>query len=224
MSSQLETKTYREGMATLDYFLALPVGYDPDDQMRRWPLALFLHGSGERGRNLKKLLAYGPPRQVSDGREFPFILVAPQCPPHDRWNVRLLTGLIDEIERTYAIDPDRIVVTGVSMGGHGTWELGVTIPERLAAIAPVCGWGDPSQACALRSVPVWAFHGAKDDVVPLGGSQVMVEAVVACGGQARLTIYPNAGHDSWTPTYNNPEVYEWLMAQRRARTSPLALP
>lgn len=220
MSSRLEPLTYREGKTTLRYLLALPAGYDRDNPGHRWPLVLFLHGSAERGRNLDKLLAYGPPRQISEGRAFPFLLVAPQCPPHVRWNVPVLGGLLDEIERTYAVDPERVVVTGVSMGGQGTWELGSATPGRFAALAPVCGWGDPSRACALRSVPVWAFHGAKDDTVPLAASQVMVEAVVACGGQAKLTIYPNAGHDSWTPTYNNPEVYEWLMAQQRAHATP----
>lgn len=227
-SSRLEARTYRNGGATLSYLLALPEGYTPNTQSNTqpntqeqpWPLLLFLHGSGERGRNLDKLLVYGPPRQVNEGREFPFILIAPQCPPRERWSIPLLSGLLDEIARDYAVDPDRVLVSGVSMGGFGTWALATATPERFAAIAPVCGGGDPRLACNLRSVPVWAFHGALDDIVPLSESERMVEAVAACGGQAKLTIYPNASHDSWTPTYNNPEVYEWLLAQRRATASP----
>lgn len=224
MSSRLEPRAYHNGRATLHYYLALPPDYSPPSQagdatnaeVPRWPLLLFLHGAGEKGNNLNKLLVYGPPRQVSQGRDFPFILVAPQCPPRDRWNVPLLNGLLDEVMRDYAVDPDRVVVSGVSMGGYGTWGLGIATPERFAALAPVCGGGNPREAHRLRSVPVWAFHGAKDDVVPLSASEEMVAEVVAAGGDAKLTIYPNAGHDAWTLTYDNPEVYDWLMAQRRA--------
>jgi len=129
--------------------------------------------------------------------------------------VAALEELIDSIQRRYRVDAARIYVTGLSMGGFATWELAARHPERYAAVIPVCGVGDPSRAHRLRDLPVWAFHGALDDVVPLSGSQDMIDAIKAAGGNPRFTIYPQAGHDSWTETYANDEIYSWLIQQRR---------
>lgn len=201
---------------TLNYLLYLPEGYNPQ---QRWPLVLFLHGSGERGDNLDQLKNHGLPKLIAEGQEFPFIVVAPQCPKSDSWNSKAqlaaLSALLDEIERSYTIDPDRIYVTGLSMGGYGTWALATAHPQRFAAIAPICGGGNPTTVRAIRHVPVWVFHGAKDRVVPLEASQVMVDALKAAGGDVKFTIYPNAGHDSWTETYANPELYTWLLQHSR---------
>ncbi|MGB9623674.1 MAG: prolyl oligopeptidase family serine peptidase [Phycisphaerae bacterium] len=206
------------------YLLFLPEEYGRD-RARRWPLLLFLHGAGERGDDLNLLKRHGPPKIVEKDPHFPFIVVAPQCPAN-RFGFAndVLIALLDDVIARYAVDPDRVYVTGLSMGGYGTWSLACAYPERFAAIVPICGKGETWQAGNLKHVPVWAFHGAKDTVVPPEGSEKMVEAVRRNGGEAKLTIYPEAGHDSWTATYDNPELYEWLLKHRRyaagAKTEP----
>lgn len=197
------------------YLFYLPPTFRADSG-ERWPLLLFLHGAGERGSNLDLIRAHGIPRRIDEGENLPCIVASPQCPEGERWSVEALSALLDEIERQYPIDLDRVYVTGMSMGGVGTWDLAITQPDRFAAIAPICGRGEPSRVCAIAHLPVWAFHGSKDVTVPLERSQEMVDALQRCGGNVRLTIYPNAGHDSWTRTYSNPELYMWLFAQRRS--------
>jgi predicted peptidase len=200
------------------YLLYLPQDYDPQSA-KRWPLVLFLHGSGERGDNLHMVAHHGPSKHVEEGQHFPFILVSPQCPAHGWWSrepdVHALAELLDEIESNYAVDPDRVYVTGLSMGGYGVWSLAIAYPHRFAAIAPICGGGNPWTVSAIRHIPVWAFHGDQDRAVPIEDGKAMVDAHRACGGNANLTIYPGVGHDSWTQTYANQEFYNWLLAQRR---------
>ena len=203
----------------LDYLLFLPRRYPG---RRRWPLILFLHGAGERGDDLEIVKRHGVPKLVEADSSFPFVAVSPQCPTGGRWHLYLKTlgALLDDVTARYAVDPSRIYLTGLSMGGYGTWHLAARYPDRFAAIAPVCGGGlasagFPDKARALRGVPVWAFHGALDTTVPVAESRRLVDALRAAGGDARLTIYPDAGHDSWTPTYADPALYDWLLAQRR---------
>ena len=197
------------------YLLYLPQDYGRKEQ--KWPLMLFLHGAGERGDNLDLVKKHGPPKLIEQGKHFPFIIVSPQCPAGVWWPEKIdtLVALLDEIAAKYAVDTDRVYLTGLSMGGFGTWSLACRHPERFAAIAPICGGGMWFLADRLKAVPVWAFHGAKDRVVPLDLSESMVEAVKRMGGDARLTVYPEAQHDSWTVTYNNPELYDWFLAHRR---------
>ena len=127
----------------------------------------------------------------------------------------LITADPDAVARAERIDRDRIYLTGLSMGGFGTWALALRHPERYAAILPVCGGGERQLARRLREMPIWAFHGDADQVVPVERSQEMIDAIKKLGGPPRFTAYPGVGHDSWTATYDNPEVYEWLLAQRR---------
>jgi predicted peptidase len=192
------------------YLISLPEGYGTVDQ--KWPLVLFLHGAGERGADLELVKKHGPPRLIAEGKTFPFIMVAPQCPEGQWWSEDVLIALLDKIESDYSVDRSREYLTGLSMGGFGTWRLAMLNPDRFAAIMPVCGGGDEKLICAIKNVPAWAFHGAKDPVVPLSESQKIVDALKACGGDPKLTVYPEAGHDSWTETYNNPEVYTWLLS------------
>ena len=196
------------------YLLYLPKAYGADPA-RRWPLLLFLHGSGERGADLAKVKAHGPPKFLDGRDDFPFVVVSPQCPDGERWQADALAALLDDVTRRLRIDPDRVSVTGMSMGGRGTWDLAMTYPGRFAAIAPVCGGALPDRACRLKNVPVKAFHGAKDDVVPLAESETVVAAVRACGGTAELVVHPEANHDSWSATYADATLWEWLLAQRR---------
>jgi predicted peptidase len=193
-----------------NYLLYLPKDYETED--KNWPLVLFLHGAGERGSDIEKVKAHGIPKLISEGKEFPFIAVSPQCPENIFWNVSLLSALLDEIESKYKVDKKRIYLTGLSMGGHGTWSLAIQEPKRFAAIAPVCGWSNPATACLLKEIPIWVFHGAKDFIVPVSSSEQMVEKLKTCGTDVKLTIYPEAGHDSWTETYNNEELYTWLLS------------
>lgn len=199
--------------AKLGYLLYLPANYQ--DSQKRWPLMLFLHGSGESGANLAQVKRHGPPKVVESRTDFPFVLVSPQSPGHG-WNTELLNELLDQILRDYRVDADRVYLTGLSMGGFGTWALAAAHPEKFAAIAPICGGGNPSDAKKLAPLPTWVFHGAKDDTVPPQRSQAMVEAIKAAGGNPQFTLYPEAGHDSWTVTYDNPEFYDWLLKQKRA--------
>jgi len=198
------------------YLLYLPRNYGVE-KGKRWPLMLFLHGAGERGDDLTLVEVHGPPKLIAKGRDYPFIVVSPQCPTGIWWSLDVLNALLDEIIASYAVDEDRVYVTGLSMGGFGTWGLAIERPERFAAIAPVCGGGDPWQADRLKGVPAWVFHGAKDGVVPPKKSEEMVEALKKVGGEVEFTLYPDAGHDSWTATYDNPKLYEWLLAHTRRK-------
>lgn len=181
----------------------------------RYPLMIFLHGSGERGADLEKVKAHGPPKIAARDPNFPFLLVSPQLPADQDWDLDKLRAILAWALKTLPADPDRVVLTGLSRGGHATWRWGAAEPARFAAIAPVAGRGVPTTACALKAMPVWAFHGDRDDVVTPEGSFAMARAIRACGGQPRLTIYPDLGHNSWDPAYDDPALYYWLLAQRR---------
>ncbi len=208
-SAQLDTTA----RVCMGYWIYLPPDYQ---EQECWPLLLFLHGSGERGDDLELVKKHGPPKLIAAGRQFPFIVVSPQCPKNQWWQPVELIALLDHIVATYKVDEDRIYVTGLSMGGFGTWSLAAYRPDRFAAIAPICGGGEIYWAKNLARLPVWAFHGGKDRGVPPERSERMVEAINKEGGNAKLTIYPDAGHDAWTETYNNPEFYQWLLKQKRS--------
>jgi predicted peptidase len=212
-----EAKHFEETIkvtAKIDYLLFLPEGYGKTKH--RWPLMLFLHGSGESGTNLTKVKAHGPPKIVDSKLDFPFILVSPQSPGRG-WDPDILNALLDQITSKYRVDKDRVYLTGLSMGGYGTWALAAEHPEKFAAIVPICGGGNPADAKKLAKLPIWVFHGAKDPTVPVERSKEMVEAIKNAGGDAKLTIYPEAGHDSWTETYDNPQLYTWLLEHKRSQ-------
>jgi predicted peptidase len=199
---------------TCKYLLYLPEGYG--QKGKKWPLMMFLHGAGERGDNLELVKKHGLTKLIEQGKKFDFIIVSPQCPEHQWWPAKadVLIAMLSDIESKYDVDTDRVYLTGLSMGGFGSWTLGCCFPQRFAAIAPICGGGEKLLAPAMKNLPIWAFHGAKDPVVPLIRSQEMVDAVNAAGGNAKLTVYPNAEHDSWTQTYNDPTLYEWFLSHR----------
>jgi predicted peptidase len=207
----------------LKYLFYLPRGYQAGSA-KRWPLILFLHGSGERGNNVWKVATHGPPKVVTNRSDFPFILVSPQCPDGKHWERDSLLALLDDVIGRNNVDTNRVYLTGLSMGGYGTWELGLSSPEKFAAIAPICGGGEfislllssREKTKSLKTLGIWAFHGAKDPVVPLSESERMVEAAKKAGvKEVKLTVYPEAGHDSWTETYKSPELYEWLLKHDR---------
>ena len=201
---------------SLEYLLWLPDGYD-EDASAEWPLVLFLHGAGERGDDLDRVRAWGPPKFATEGESLPYILVAPQCPADSWWNSGDLLRLLDRIQQDERVDADRVYVTGLSMGGYGTWDLAAAAPDRFAAIAPVCGGaGTPLFMLErLTDLPIWAFHGSDDDIVPLSESVQAVERVRAGGGEARLTVYEGVGHDSWRRAYADEAFWAWLLSQKR---------
>jgi predicted peptidase len=202
--------------STYPYLIYHPEAYAQEKQ-KKWPIILFLHGAGERGEDFRKVQAQGLPRKLQQDNNFPFVVAYPQCPLPSYWQVELLNSWLDEVLEKVGdrVDTSRMYLTGLSMGGYGTWRWATAFPHRFAAIAPICGGGDPAEAHRLKHIPAWAFHGAKDDIVPLSASVEMVEALKAAGGDVQFTIYPEARHDSWTQTYDNRELYEWFLKHRK---------
>lgn len=199
---------------SLNYLLHLPEGYQSDD-LKAWPLVLFLHGAGERGDNLDLVKVHGPPKLIAEGQKFPFILLAPQCPSGQWWETNVIEALLEKTEEEYRVDPDRIYVTGLSMGGYGTWALAMENPDKFAAIAPICGGGVPYRTRSITNLPIWTFHGDADTAVAISETQTLVDELKKRGSDVKFTIYPEVGHDSWTQTYNNPELFEWLLSKKR---------
>ena len=231
------------------YLLHLPAG-DAASAERVWPLIVFLHGSGERGSDPWLVARHGPPKLLRTDAPTPadetpdaaarraaaarqlatqFIVVSPQCPAGAWWDDDAVLALAEEIAAKHKVDSRRVYLTGLSMGGFGTWSVGVKNPGRFAALVPVCGGGqrfdlhrlDRPQKAALPSLGVWAFHGAKDPTVPLEESERMVAALQKAGvTDLQFTVYPEAKHDSWTETYANPDLYTWLLQHSRSPQPP----
>lgn len=200
----------RQAKNGLKYLLYLPSGYTKDKE-KEWPLILFLHGAGEKGYDLNIVRRHGPPKIAENNKDFPFIVVAPQCPPGMYWSAETLKNLLEEVMGEFKADKNRLYLTGISMGGFGTWEMAITYPDLFSAILPICGGGNPTLVHRIKSLPTWCFHGALDDIVPLSESEEMVEALRKVGGNVKFTVYPEADHDSWTQTYNNYEVFQWFL-------------
>ena len=207
-------ETWTEGGQSLDYLLHLPDGHGEGD--KKFPLVLFLHGAGEQGDDVQRVAKHGPPKFAKAGQDLPYILVSPQCPAGDWWSADKTRPFLEAMVAKHDADPDRVYVTGLSMGGYGTWSLIGEIPDKIAAAAPVCGGGEPAKVGPLNGLPIWAFHGDADPVVPLSQSERMVEAAKENGGDVKLTVYPGVKHDSWTQTYDDPEFWKWLLSKNRS--------
>ena len=219
-----QAKTFEKQISVkLDYLLFLPEGYSNDSD-KKWPLMLFLHGAGERGSDVNKVKVHGPPKIVQTKKDFPFIVVSPQCPANSWWKPYELTALLDQIQKDYKVDPDRVYLTGLSMGGFGTWELASQNPQRFAAIAPICGGGNPATARRMRDLPIWVFHGDADRTVPVAMSDEMVAALKKAGNDVKYTRYEGVDHDSWTKTYANEELYTWMLSHKRGEKKSAAAP
>ncbi|MBA2117503.1 carboxylesterase family protein [Bremerella alba] len=193
----------------MDFLLYLPKGYE---QQPKWPLVLFLHGAGERGDDLSLVRKHGPPKLIEKGKEFPFIVVSPQCPKDTWWVTEDVVALVKHIMQIHNVDKNRVYVTGLSMGGRGTWQVAGAMPNEVAAIAPICGPSDVSVVDKIAHLPIWVFHGAKDTAVKISNSEEMVKLLKEKGNAAKFTIYPEAHHDSWTETYDNEQLYDWLLS------------
>lgn len=199
------------------YLLFLPKGYDKAGT-KKWPLIYFLHGRGESYGPLSLVKKWGPPRIVESRPEFPYIVVSPQCPRSESWKQprqqKILQDLLDEVVKTYHVDARRIYLTGLSMGGSGSWTLAAAQPKRFAAVVPICGKGDPKDAGKLKSLPIWVFNGDQDRGAPIERAREMVDSIRKAGGKkVRLTSLEHFGHNVWSAAYNSPELYAWLSRQ-----------
>jgi predicted peptidase len=209
-------RIYTHEKGQLNYLLFLPRDYS---ESQKYPLVFFLHGAGERGSDPEMLKVHGIPKIVEEKPDFGFIAVSPQCPLGKWWSQfdpQVFKGLLDTVVAGHSVDTDRIYLTGISMGGYGSWHFAIAYPDCFAAVVPICGGGDPDKVCVLKDVPVWVFHGARDNVVLPRESIKMVDALKECGSTSvKFTLYSTADHDSWTRTYNSPRLYEWLLEHKR---------
>ena len=196
------------------FLLYLPKGFS-QHSAAKYPLLIFLHGSGESGMDIENVKKHGPPEFLDDRPDFPFIVASPQAPyPPRGFDPEELTILLNQLLQRLPIDKDRVYLTGFSMGGHGTYLWASVHPEIFAAIAPVSGVARPEQACGLRSIPIWAFHGAEDETVKLENAEAGVNAIKECGGDIKFTVYPDVGHSS-DAAYADPQLYQWFLEHRR---------
>jgi predicted esterase len=202
-----------------NYVLYLPEGYDPGDKTAKWPVIYFLHGIGEKGDDLTELLDYGVPKYIMETGGLDAIMIAPQCPGESHWadtdvEEPRLKAFLEENNAKYNIDTDRIYLTGLSMGGRGTWKQALAMPDTFAAIAVVCGRTNTYDFTGILDMPIWMFHGAVDDTVAFQNVNRIVEELYGQGQEYfKLTVYPYLSHDSWTSAYARPDLYEWLLAQ-----------
>jgi len=235
--SRLNAEDFRKrfevrAFKNLPYRLLIPKSYDAK---KSYPLVVFFHGAGERGNDNVKQLVHGMADFASDDvmDKYPCFVMAPQCPAGEQWvdtpwsaaahkmpakptePMQLSLELIGVLQNEFSIDANRIYVTGLSMGGFGTWDAIQRQPKRFAAAVPICGGGDPAYAKQIAHLPIWAFHGDKDGVVKVQRTRDMITAIKAAGGSPKYTEYPGVGHNAWTATYANRKLYAWLFAQKR---------
>jgi pimeloyl-ACP methyl ester carboxylesterase len=192
----------------------LPPGYDPNGS-KHWPLILFLHGSDPHSDDPAVIKKQGLCEYAIEHPDFPFVVISPTSPPGQRFSAATLSMLLDDVMKQYDVDPDRVYLTGLSLGGYATWDLAALTPDRFAAAVPIAGYGDVNDAQRLKNLPMWVFHGEADPTVPIQPDRECVQAIRAIGGRVVFTTYPGVGHNSWTQTYANPKLYEWLLEQRR---------
>lgn len=235
VDKRFEKHVFTKEGASLPYRLLKPDGYDKDGK-ERYPLVIFLHGIGGRGTDNQTQIRSGVAEFAKEAtrKKHPCFLAVPQCPPDKTWSdisrgarvtptfaakptepAALVLELIDGLCKEYRIDTDRNYLTGLSMGGYGTWDLACRKPERFAAALVVCGGGDPAQASNLAKLPIWVVHNDADPLVPVERSREMIAALKKAGGKPEYTEYKAAGHDAWTATYKNEEVLDWLFKQKK---------
>ncbi len=197
------------------YLAYTPAGY-LDAGSDKFPLMIFLHGSGEKGLDINAVRTRAAiPARLENKMDLPFLVIAPQCPPRQHWNPWMLKGLIEEVSQKYRVDPDRIYLTGLSMGGFGTWDTAIAFPDLFAAIVPICGYGDKEDVARIANLPTWVFHGDADATVPIKPDTETVEALRQAHGRVRYTIFHGVGHNSWDAAYAMPDLYTWMLQQKR---------
>lgn len=237
-TNEYKAKTFVQGKDTLQYRILMPVKFNPDIE---YPVVLVLHGSGERGNDNQAQLTHGSKLFLDSTirEKFPAIIVFPQCPADSYWSnvhilavngkrtfrfqkggkptsaMKLLMGLVNEIEDQPYVDDDRLYVGGLSMGGMGTLEILRRMKGEFAAAFPICGGDNPKNVKKYKDVPLWVFHGDKDDVVTPEHSQIIVNALKAEGVDVKFSLYPEANHNSWDQAFAEPELLPWLFSHRK---------
>jgi predicted peptidase len=215
--TQVEQTFKTSDGAEVGYLLYLPENYKPAAAL---PVMLFLHGRGESDGPLSLVAKWGPPQLIARGDKLPYILVSPQCPKEDNWSSPTqqtrITELLDAVVSKYGGNEDRIYLTGLSMGGSGSWRMAADHPEKFAAVVPICGRGQPTDAGKLKSLPIWVFCGDQDGVFKTNDE--LVKSIVAAGGQSiRFTSLENVGHNSWSAAYATPDLYQWFDRHSREK-------
>ena len=215
-SQLIEGEMKTVNVQELGYYLYYPEDYETKSK-EKFPLLLFLHGGGESGNTLNSLKTNGPPKMIAEGKQFPFLILAPQNPDKKKWwNTRAVVQLLDSIVAHNRVDPERIYLTGLSRGGGAAWELAVQYPKKFAALAVVCGMTPVPYASWIdETMPIWVFHGEEDPIIPIAESEAMVAKLRKMGHDVKFTRYPDVGHDSWIKAYQTEELYTWLLQQKR---------
>ncbi len=215
-----ETRVKTETDVTFTNFVYLPDGYDASGDIAR-PAILFLHGKDETGKTFD-ILPDGGLHSFVDKNDLPFVIFEPQCPAESEWVFQLdaLKTYLDKMVKQYGIDTNRIYLTGLSMGAIGAWHLAIRFPSAFAAIVPISGGtypflGYPDAVTRIKDVPVWAFHGEDDDVLPVALTRILVDTLIKSDGNVKYTYYENTGHDAWTRTYSSMDIYHWLLRQEK---------
>jgi len=229
--NKFQTRTFKgKSGLVLPYRLYVPTTYTVDKPL---PIVLTLHGSGERGSDNVSQISANELAMLwaadSNQTKYPSFVVAPQCPANGSWwssgnEIKTVIELLDSLGREFSLNPNKLYVAGLSMGGFGAWGLIATYPNKFAAAVPICGGGDTSKAVLLKSTPIWAFHGASDPLVPVAGSQQMIAAIKKAGGTPKYTEYPGVGHDSWVKALREPELVPWLFSQSRSSSMGIHSP
>lgn len=208
VNGKIETKIVTQ--KELNYALHIP-----ENTKDKKPLILFLHGSGEKGNDIEKVKVHGPFKYLKTHTLDAYVL-APQCPENEYWDSEVLYRLILKIQKEYNVDPNRIYLTGLSMGGWGAWNLAFEHPETFAALVPIAGFVDRVpmiENCKIATIPIRIFHGLLDDVVDVNYSITIYKKLKSCNSDIKLTIFDDANHDSWTRVYDNKEIYDWMFQQ-----------
>jgi predicted peptidase len=214
----LEVKSFvfeKDIKSTLNYIVYIPESYDPKD---KWPLILSLHGSCERGNNISDVMKWGINKILKENVDFPFVVVSPQCPRGEIWEMQFnkLKDLLNELESNYNIDNKRIYLTGYSLGGYGTWNFAILNPEKFAAIVPISGGAiSPQKALRLKELPIWVAHGDRDTVVEFEESKRIVDSLNLHNPNIIFKVYKGGGHEVCTTAYEDPELFQWLLKQKR---------
>jgi predicted peptidase len=232
VNAQFEVKTFNFETDSMPYLLLKPLNYD---STKTYPLLLFLHGSGERGNDNKRTLTHIESLLTADSNRlnFPAFVIVPQCDTGYRWIevdwkanshlqpttpsrfLNMTIKLLELVENNFPIDSKRIYVTGLSMGGFGTWDLIARLPNKFAAAAPICGGADTTTAKVIAHIPIWVFHGADDKIVKVERSRDIVNALLTLGSKLKYSEYKDVGHDSWKPAYREPDFLKWMFGQRK---------